>query len=203
MRIPGFPIAWGSPSGNEFDSLAFLLDFCDALAEFSASACDFPSHVIPDDVPLRVILRNTKTYRKLLVGGALQPSEIRWPLLREEEVQLERNDIPYFFTFPRSQEIYFYGDDSWRIEKAHLPAGTFTHLSHRLQASVATCLDSERLGNVLGSTALFLGRRLLPLGHHEDPTGTLAVTRDKGSIRVRYLDRVFASRLGSPSGIGR
>jgi hypothetical protein len=180
--------------------MKFLLDFCDALEAFMVSAIDFPLQVVPDNVPMRVILRNTKTYRKLLTGIALEPSELRWPLLREEVNQLERNDVPYFFTLPGRKEVFSYVDKTWGFEKTDIPNDSFTHLSHRLTASIAGCLNAERLRNVFGSTLLFLGRRLLPPGQYEDPTGRLALARDKRSIRVRYNDRLYTSRLTKPGG---
>lgn len=49
---------------------------------------------------IRVIFRETRTYRERLPD-----------LLREERLQLERGDIPYFFKFFGRRELFFYTSD--------------------------------------------------------------------------------------------
>lgn len=61
------------------------------------------------NVPVRVIIRNTKEYRKHLTG-----KEKITDLFFEESEQLARGDIPYFFKRPGSTALYWISDEENR-----------------------------------------------------------------------------------------
>jgi len=75
------------------------------------------------DRRIRVIPRDTKTYKKIIEGL----SDI-CDLTKEEEIQIRRGDIPYFFRELDSDKIYYYKNKNKEIDLVHSEAECFNKI---------------------------------------------------------------------------
>jgi hypothetical protein len=126
-------------------TLAFLDRHSSAIAD--VFSC------IPElrETPIRVCLRGTDEY----VDASSQPP---WPpLLEEEEEQMARGDIPYFFRLYGRRGIHYYADPKLSVLK-HLPLrgdvpqlDPMLSLSRSLHAPSRTTLREEGLFTLLAA----------------------------------------------------
>jgi hypothetical protein len=69
------------------------------------------------DMPLRVILRHTFEYFMFMTEKA--PPE-RFPFIDEEILQMDRGDLPYFFSTPNDMSFFYVGDKEGTYAKVAL-----------------------------------------------------------------------------------
>lgn len=81
-----------------FDLFHFVFKMHEKILSVTTESVDFLA-------PIRVIIRNTKEYRKILSDG-YKPQN----LLGEEKQQLERGDIPYFFKVLGKEGLFWLAD---------------------------------------------------------------------------------------------
>lgn len=86
--------------------------------------------------PIRVIFRDTKAYSN--------PGSIG--LIPEEKVQLARGDIPYFFKFLNSDELYFYSSRNKQKTRVVQPDSLYK-ISSRIGIKPANLLNDKSLKN--------------------------------------------------------
>lgn len=60
-------------------------------------------NIVPEKFPVRYVIRATKEYYNFI-----QKNQHQTYFINEEIIQLNRNDIPYFFTFLNSRNIFYY-----------------------------------------------------------------------------------------------
>lgn len=83
--------------------------FCEALSEFNQNGSKIVEalslELATKNVPVRVLLRDTRSYRD---WSTVTP-DIPW--LAEEVRQLERGDVPYFFKYVGRPELYWFSGE--------------------------------------------------------------------------------------------
>jgi hypothetical protein len=135
-------------AGAYLTTLAFLERRSAEVAAVLAALPDLRA------TPIRVLLRGTDEYVRAAAGGAgaLWP-----PLLRAEEEQLARGDVPYFFRLYGRPGIHYYGDAALTVlrtlpRKGDVPQlDPMLSLSHGLRAPSRRSLREEGLFTVLGA----------------------------------------------------
>lgn len=75
------------------------------LREMVPDAIDFFREGTLMRAPIRIVLRPTQEYANWLKG---EREHLTFPLYPEEEIQLSRGDIPYFFRFTESPKLYYF-----------------------------------------------------------------------------------------------
>jgi len=104
--------------------------------------------------PIRVILRDTRKYRDR------GPFPVDSPLFLEEMVQLERDDIPYFFTRINDPRLYYLRDEMGTFEGVELPARFHNDL-RRAANGPEQLLSRKRIREELLAPGIFLILRKL------------------------------------------
>lgn len=66
--------------------------------------------------PMRIFFRGTRDYVEKLQG--ISKVQNWFP---EEKLQLDRNDVPYFFMFMNKEPIHYYTSESWNTEQVIVP----------------------------------------------------------------------------------
>ncbi len=143
----------------------------------------YPKH----EIPTRVVLKNTREYFNLISKGTFHEC------FREEIIQLERGDIPYFFRFiDGTSDIYF-----WESETRYQKVTSFSWLhSHKIlsltqgikceemlaDASVLTSAFDPQIGDQQEITSykdiVIIHKKLCKLVHFDH--GTIQVNRYLG-----------------------
>jgi len=89
--------------------------------------------------PVRVILRDTRKYRDHL------NEDFEVPLMREEQLQLERGDIPYFFKLVGRNELFYCTDKQWSISSVESIHEKFQETVNRAAVNPIELLDEKRI----------------------------------------------------------
>lgn len=140
---------------------ALIAGFTSALVELGRIAIPLLDAIQNDlesrpPIPIRVILRDTFRYHSGTVDSAEKP------LMPEETEQSNRRDIPYFFKFLGSNNLYSYVSREGAYARAIVPT-YFQDAVKRVAVAPAQLLDPKRLGTDLLATGLLqLCRSLLP-----------------------------------------
>lgn len=105
--------------------------------------------------PARVILRNTGIYRGIL-NGTLMPTD----LLPEEKVQLERDDIPYFFKRIGEADLFWVSGPSGEISSVRSVGHFQTDVSRHAVPPSSLLASSELLETKMVRGAFLLQKLL-------------------------------------------
>ncbi len=141
-------------------------------------------------IPVRIILRDTRKYRHWKTI-TFDP-----PLFDEELVQLERGDIPYFFKYIGSEELYYYT----HLDKSHISViapDYFREKLTRIAVEPSVLLKSSKIKSALfPNGTLVILKKLMPsgfTGHHAFSEFEIFVSREKYSVSSSW-GRFEASR---------
>jgi hypothetical protein len=142
-----------------------------------------------DPFPIRVILRDTIKY---LNGTADIEGK---PLFSEEIEQINRGDVPYFFKFLNSDEVYFYTSREGQYAKVAVP-DYFKDIVKRVAIAPKYLLDQKRIETkLLPSGILHLCRTIIPsewMGAFEISGIKIQVNPDE--IFVSVSENTFAAK---------
>ncbi len=133
-------------------------------------------------VPIRHILRDTVHYRRRIAP----PSDD--PFFESELAQLDRGDIPYFFTFLGDGRLYAYSDPGGSFHAVEAPA-SFQRAIDRDATAPNILLTEDRVNTLLPTGALFLAKRLFS----RDFVGGLAI----GDAELRLEKERLSLTLGA------
>ena len=107
-------------------------------------------------IPIRIILRETKKYYHW------KTETFDVPLFPGEIEQLERGDVPYFFTHVSSGTLFYYTTSDWQFREVSLP-DHFAKGMKQFGCKPGYLLNSNRLNKRLTPYGvLFLSRILFP-----------------------------------------
>jgi len=120
-----------------------------------------------EKIPIRRVIKGTSRYRKFMDGG-LKADEFE----KEELIQMERNDIPYFFSFLGSNTVYFLE----KGEKGDISLPVSFPIEKYLLPTVEECIKP------VNSRSLKIS--ILQIARNFDP-GTDRIS-SYGETRIRY-----------------
>ena len=137
---------------------------------------------VPKDVPIRVILRNTKDYLSHL------SSQVRISdLLHEEEVQLNRGDIPFFFKFLGERNLFFIASPNSDYQRVISDLGSFQPDVDRHACSIDELLPSqEALDKKMAQGVLYLCRLFEASDTYVIPWNSKSVVFNQNSFKNEY-----------------
>lgn len=93
-----------------------------------------------ENTPIRMLYRPTRDYAKYLESNDKEIFTNNGPLTREEKVQLDAKDIPYFFTwFNQPEKMLYFSSPENLSEVSEL----YTHLSHKRHFTHRDFLDKN------------------------------------------------------------
>lgn len=96
-----------------------------------------------DTVPIRVLLRPSMHYRE-----DFPKIDLKFPFLEEEQIQLSRGDIPYFFGYSGRPNIHYYSD---KITLAEVSSKSLLAIQQKLDRSfqsLESILSEQRIQRV-------------------------------------------------------
>ncbi|MCB0350122.1 MAG: DUF4135 domain-containing protein [Bdellovibrionales bacterium] len=104
--------------------------------------------------PIRIFFRGTRDYANLLEKKTTIEN-----LLPEENIQLERGDIPYFFKFINRNQVYYYTSESWEYKEVALPIDFIKYVDFCAKDPL-DLFTNQRLENAWACGSLYLAKNL-------------------------------------------
>lgn len=139
--------------------------------------------------PIRVLLRPTAEY-----ASHLQGESKRTDLLPEEQEQLARDDIPYFFTFLHSGLLYYYSSPGKAAEVGTGPELLAQKLAKAARPP-AELLTAERLTRLRKNLLLQLAVRLSPLAALPIATSAYSLQGHGDWLRFRFAELSLQAKM--------
>lgn len=172
--------------------LLLMRGFIEMLDYIKPRAIDifFEIEKLPiSEVPIRIIYRHTQRYfdfYKQTSESIMHPEELE---------QLNRNDIPYFFRFINSNEVYYIADDSFSKFK-NVPSRKEWHDTNtRLMPPFSKLKDALRIENqLLPNGTLYIAKFLLNLNGPFNATGTDLEVSASDKIQVLTKGRCYKTQ---------
>lgn len=94
------------------------------------------------EIPIRIIFRNTKDYHSFLIKDSVSSLD---QLEFEEQVQIIRGDIPYFFHYLNSPDVFYFIDSNFNVEKLKQIPSFFYETHKRMCTSIHNQISLERI----------------------------------------------------------
>lgn len=134
------------------------------------------------DIPIRVILRNTKDYLSHLSSGVKTAD-----LLREEQIQLDRGDIPFFFKFLDRRDLFFISSADAGYQKVTSDLGIFQPDVDRHAHGIDELLpNKEALDKKMAQGVLYLCRLFETSDTYAIPWAANSVVFNQNSFKNEY-----------------
>lgn len=111
--------------------------------------------------PIRVFFRGTRDYVEHIKGITSIDN-----LFPEEEVQIDRKDVPYFFMFLGNENVYYYSTESWDFKTVEVPT-QFVPFINYCALNPLNFMTQRKIEEQWAKGMLYLARKLKSLnsGH--------------------------------------
>jgi lantibiotic modifying enzyme len=141
----------------KLDPTSILIGFHQMMNHLISKSTDLKQELMTVEKtkhPIRIILRDSRKYLKLI------PNDYDTkPLIREEMIQIEREDIPYFYTFLDNKNLYYFTTSAGDSAIVKLP-DYFLKDMERMAKSPDFLLNQPRLETLQSTGLLFLANFL-------------------------------------------
>ncbi|HEY8269852.1 MAG TPA: DUF4135 domain-containing protein [Pseudobdellovibrionaceae bacterium] len=142
--------------------------------------------VAASTAPIRIIIRNTKVYSNHLNGS----SKIL-DLLSEEQAQLERGDIPYFFKRLGDNQLYWISSTDGNTSSVQSTDSFTTDVDRHAQQPSLLIGSPEVVEKKMAQGALFLQRKLGSSDSYEFSWNDGKLTLSPGEFKNTFTGSQF------------
>ncbi len=139
--------------------------------------------------PIRIFFRGTRDYANLLEKKTTIEN-----LLLEENIQLERGDIPYFFKFINRNQVFYYTSDSWEYNEVALPIDFIKYVDFCAKSPLDLFMKG-RLENAWACGSLYLAKNLPSIPAHNLKWETCSIHKTESHLDFISKNLKMTTRL--------
>lgn len=145
--------------------------------------------------PIRVIVRNTRDYKKHLDGSA--PIN---KFLSEERIQLDRGDIPYFFKLASHDALFWISSETGEISSVAEFGEFSTDVARHARAPIKLIGDAATIERKMVQGAFLLQKHLNDSQRHDFGWNGKRLTLDSSGCENQSTGQVFRKKSSAPMG---
>ena len=142
--------------------------------------------------PIRVIIRNTKVYTGHLNGNSRIPD-----LLSEEQIQIERGDVPYFFKRIGDQQLHWISSASGSTSSVQSTESFKVDVDRHAQTPSVLIGSPDTIEKKMAQGALFLQRKFGSSDSCEFSWNGKKLLLEPSELKNEFTGSYFSSRKKS------